>query len=246
MQQLRLGLAALMLASASLSAFALRQTPEEVDLSWKPKVGDVTTHRMNSDATIDMGGQKMQATFSIRVKTTVKAIDGDKVTLEGSADEFKMSMNGQAMDDAGGQGPSGTTTRVVTLKGEFLSSETKGQGMPSSPRVEQMNTFYRPDGKVKVGDTWDHEIKPDAKRGIIEAKARYTLVGSEMMNKRKVWKISVLYAEMTGDKPSSLTGTIWINAENGDMEKWYAEYTDVVFAEGMPPMTAVSTLTRID
>ena len=246
MTNLRHGIAATVLLAATFTSVAVNQTPEEVDLAWKPKVGDVTTYQMKSNATVDMGGQKTDVQFSMRMKSTIKSIDGEKVTLEGSADQFKMSMGGQDMGDDVQGGPQGSTTRVMLLNGEFVSQESTGQAMPSSARIEQMNTFYRPKAKVKVGETWDHEIKPDAKRGIVEAKVRYTLEGSEMLGKKKTWRVKVVYAEMVGTKPSSFMGSVWLNAENGEMEKWYAEYQDVSFAEGMPPMNAVTTLTRID
>lgn len=247
MTQARLGLVAAVLIGASLSAVAVRQTPEEVDLSWKPKVGDVVTYQMKTNASIDMGGQKTDIVFAMKMKSTVKAIENDRVTTESSGSDFKMSMGGQDMDNQGNQtGMDGITTRITNLNGELISQETKGQAMPTPPRMEQMNTFYRPKTKVKVGDTWDHEIKADAKRGYVEAKARYTLVGTEMLGKKKVWKVSIIYAEMEAAKPASMTGTVWIAADNGEMEKWYAEYQDVSFADGVPPMNAVTTLTRVD
>lgn len=229
----------------AISSVAAIQTPEEVDLSYKPKVGEEVVYSMKTNTSFDMGGQSAEIVLTMRMKSKVKSIEDGKVTYTGIADQFKMTMNGQEMgDDNGGQMGSGEeTTKVYTLEGDFVSS-TGGQQPGSSPRIEQMNTIYRPKDKKKVGDTWDHEIKANKERGIVEAKVRYTLVGSEMLRDKKVWKLTMVYAEMNADKPASCSGTIWIAASNGEMEKWEADYTDVVFAEGVPPMNAKVVLTR--
>ncbi len=234
------------LVLGALSSVAAVQTPEEVDLSYKPKAGDEIIYAMKTNTSFDMGGQSAEIVISMRMKSKVKSVEDDKVTYVGTADQFKMTMNGQEMgDDNGGQMGSGQeATKVYLLSGDFVSASGGGQMGASAPRIEQMNTFYRPDGKKKVGDTWDHEIKANKERGIVEAKVRYTLVGSETLRDKKVWKISMLYAEMNADKPASLSGTIWIDAKNGEMEKWEADYTDVSFAEGMPPMNAKVVISR--
>jgi len=231
-----------LVASPALAGLA------DVDLTWKPKAGETKKYRLQVNMSLDLGGQTMDIKVSMLNVTKTTKIDGDKVTSEGHVEDFKMAMNGNEADPSQGGGPSPADVKTIQVRslktGEVLSTETTGTSdvPPQNPRVEAMGFFWRPEGKVKAGESWTKELKKDEKKGTEASIAKFTAVAEEEVLGHKCWKITYAYTETGVEKPFGATGTFWVDIADGSPVKYEANYENVVFQDGLPPTSAKVSL----
>lgn len=234
--------ALLLVGALGLTAFA----QDTYTLKWEPKVGDTSSYNLNLASAMDFGGQSFDMNISMVVSDKVTKVEGDLVTLVGTATNFKMMMNGQAFNPPGSEAApeQPPTTIVVNKSGGLVRMENTGDPMTASPpRVEQANRFQFPAGPVKVGDEWFREVKADAKQGFVEAKAKYTLEKIEMKDGVNCFRIKYAYSELEGNAPTDCIGTFWMKVEDGDLVRYEGQLNNVEFMQGMPPVSAKIVLT---
>ncbi len=236
--------ALLLVGVLGLTAYA----QDTYTLKWEPKVGDTSSYNLNMTSAMDFGGQSFDMNISMVVSDKVTKVEGDQVTLVGSATNFKMMMNGQEFNPPGSEAApqQPPTTLVVSKSGGLIRIEKAGDGMGSTPpRVEQANRFQFPAGPVKVGDEWFREVKADAKEGFVAAKAKYTLEKVEVKDGVNSFRIKYAYSELEGNAPTDCIGTFWMAVEDGDLVRYEGQLNNVEFMEGMPPVSAKIVLTQV-
>ena len=217
---------------------------QEVKLAWVPQVGTTYAWNMTVSMNIDAGGQDMAMEISMLNKNKTVKVENGLVTFESSMADMKMTMNGEAFTPPGseGQAPEAVTT-VYKLDGTFVSRKGGGE-MASSVRAEQMNAFIYPSHAVKINEPWFKEFPADKENKIPVAKARYTLLGEEMVGKYRTWKIEKVYAELDDPQGFSSMGTVWLDQTDGSMVKYEGEFTNVKFVDMMPPTSGKVKISR--
>ncbi|MBS1709657.1 MAG: hypothetical protein JSS65_13170 [Armatimonadetes bacterium] len=216
----------------------------EADFTWKPKVGQVRKYKLNVAMNTEIGGQALDIKVSMVNVGKVTKIDGEKLTLEAHVEDFKLNFNGNETEPPtdGANNPAAVKAIIVqNLKtGETISRETEGGESPvqQSQRVENISVFWRPTGKVKVGESWTKELKKDDKKQTPAALSKYTVVGEEEAEGHKCWKVTFAFSEIGIDKPFGATGTYWIDQAEGSPVRMTADYENVQFNEMMPPTNA--------
>ena len=245
MRAISVGLLLALVVSPALAGQA------EVDLTWKPKLNDVKRYKLEVNMSLDLGGTSGDVKVSIVQSMKITKIDGDKVTGEGGVEKMSISFNGNDVDPSQGGGPDPSAVKTVQVRslktGEVLSTETTGAGEapPQNPRVEAMGFFWRPETKVKIGDSWKKEVKADEKKGTKASLAKFTVEGEEEVLGHKCWKISYAYTETDVAKPYGAVGTFWVDKADGNPVKYEANYENVEFQPGMPPTNAKITMVLI-
>ncbi|MCB0825735.1 MAG: hypothetical protein KDC26_06060 [Armatimonadetes bacterium] len=243
-----------MLTTLLIAPLALVTAPiqdESVELKFQSKVGDSQIYQMTSVTPMDMGGQSMEITFSARLTSKVLEVTEETYTVEATTDNMTLKIGDQPMPMGGGGGAPDVPEKTVVKRqfdaktGLWVKDLTENLAMGSSPRIEQLSAFAYPGKAIKVGGEWFHDFPANKKEEIPVAKAKFTIVGSEMVGKWDCWKISHVYSEMEGNIPFGAIGTIWLDKKDHSMVKYVGEYQNVKFVDMMPPANSKVTLTRI-
>jgi len=199
------GLAAL--TYAALDAFTIK---------YEPKVGDL--HKYRQVGKFDVGGQEFNFEAVVAEKVTKVETTGSFVQEESTTD---VKLDGQ---DPPGGGGGGKFTISYSPKREVV--EIKGDGVDGKTyRFENLALLILPDMPVNVGDSWNYEVKPDAKLGTVAAKATYTLVGEDKVGTKDALKIKFTIKE-TSDDQSSSSGTVWLAKDDCAMLKLATKWTN--------------------
>ena len=243
-----------MLTTLLIAPLALLSAPiqdESVELKFQSKVGDTHVYRMTSITPMDMGGQAMEISFGARMTSKILEVTEETYTVEATTDNLDLKIGGQPMPMGGATGGPEMPERTVVQRqysaktGLWVKDLTENLAMGSSPRIEQLSAFAYPGKAVKIGGEWFHDFPANKKEEIPVAKAKFTIIGSEMVGKWDCWKISHVYSEMEGNVPFGAIGTVWMDKKDHSLVKYVGEYQNVKFVDMMPPANSKVSLTRI-
>lgn len=236
----------LLAGAALLGVAAVAATQDVVKVEWKPQVGKVASYQFDVLSNMDMGGgQMMDVKFGMRQTYKTLAVDPEKVTVETVSDRLSLMVGDQDMSQMMGA-ESFKSVSVMTRSGEVLSTKVEGAGGDfSQPRLENAFTFIFPNREIKIGETWKRMFKGDSAKGTVDGEGVYKLEAVETMNDAKALKISYSYKELVGTAPMTVTGTIWLTAEDGELIKAEYKLVNVEFAPGMPPAAATAKVRRL-
>lgn len=212
-----IGLAAI--AALSLTAMAIQ---EGIVLKRTSKVGDTAKYRMKAE--MDFGGQA--ATFSglITEKVTKVADDG-QYTVQSTTSEGKVTMNGSEIPGAGDTAE--TTSTTFKPNGEVVTIISE-QSDPNMYRMGNLESLRFPDTALKVGSTWEVNVKKDDK-GSVEAKGTYQVLAREKVGTWDCFKIHGTFKESTGADGAGVDATYWVNVADGAMVKLSGTFTNAPF-----------------
>ncbi len=243
-------LAAFVLVACSVAPAFANVRPSDADFTWKPAVGETNKYKLDISMSADFGGQATDIKVSFVTVSEIKEVKDGKVTSEGRIENFRLTINGNEspVPDDGAQQPTDSKATVVQdLKtGRTISMDSKGaDGQQQSPRVRNLGEFRRPEGTIKVGDSWKVEVPENKEEKTPAALAKYTLVGEEEVLGHKCWKVTYAYSETGVQQPFGATGTYWIDQAKANTVKFDASYENVVFNEMMPPSNAKVTMVLV-
>jgi len=224
----------------AVAAFAAQDT---FKLEWKPKVGESLKYQIDVKASMDMGGAMGDLAFGmVQTQKTTKIEDG-KVTMEGTAGNMTLVVNGEDMSQMMGD-QSFNSTSVFNLKGELLSITSDQPGAENQVRMENAYSLSYPNKDVKVGESWTRSITGDTK-GAVDATATFTVEGFDMMGTDRTVRIRGDYKETKGSTPMTVKSTVWIREKDGVAMKGTYNMKNVEFQPGMPPVDATATMKLI-
>ena len=221
---------------AALAAFALAAEDTFV-LKHAPKAGDVVKLKLKAD--FDFQGQQGTVTGITTTKITKVEANGD-FTSESTQTESKVSVGGQDM----AQPDQPATVTVYKANGEIVSI-TAPEANDTAYRFSNLIGMRFPDKPLKVGDTWDVEIKADAKTGTAPAKATYKVEALEKVGSYDTIRVKGSYKETAGDAPASGESTTWLNAKDGSVVKQEGTYVNAPIPS-VGPINMKTSSTRID
>lgn len=200
-------LTAMMVATATV--------PAPVKLERKVKSGDVHKGTLSFEA--DFNGQLVAATAD--TKSTIKEIKDDgTVVMHETFESMTMTVDGNEMGHADGRNDMVTYDkwgRVVNVASQSDNS------MP--PRVAHLVTFVYPENPVDIGDSWEKVTQANDSNKLPKTTFKGTVEAFEEYKGIKVAKVKYSIAEEFHTAPATLTGTAWINIENGRMVKAEAD-----------------------
>lgn len=224
------------IAVAALSAVAFAAV-DGISIARKVKEGDIARYKMSAD--IDFGG--MDIKFSGLVEEKIAKVNPDGTySLEQNQIEGKVNVAGQEQE----MPTSGVNTTVYLPNGEV--KEIVGeQGTEDAYRMANLSLIRDPGKELKVGDTWTHEFKANAKTGAVAAKAEYKVLGEEKVGTYETVKIKADVKETAGSEPASSNGTAWINKADGSLIKLEAKWVNAPFPGAPAPINAVVKLERV-
>jgi hypothetical protein len=194
-------------AIAALSVIALAQ--EGVTLKRVLKVGEVTRFRLKAD----FNYQSQDMSFSaLIVDKVTKVAENGEYTVESTAGDNKIVVGGNEM------ALPGEKTTVTVFKGNGAVVDVKSDEA-NTLRLAQLHTFILPEKALKAGDTWENEVKADAKLKTPGVKTTYKVEAFEKVGALDTVRVKVTSKELSGDAPTSLEGSFWISTKDGSMVK---------------------------
>jgi hypothetical protein len=224
-----MGMAAL--AALSLTALAIQ---EGVILKRTAKTGDVAKFRMKADMDTPQGAVTFSALFSEKV---IKASETGDYTVEETQTDGKAVV-------AGAEYPAPDTPVVTTTyksTGEVVAVDSSAAD-PNMYRMANLQSMRFSSKPVKVGDTWNVEIKKDSK-GSVDAKGEYKIEAREKIGNYDTFRIHATFKETSGEAPASIDGTYWVNVADGALIKLQGTWTNFPIPQ-MGPLTMKVTMTR--
>jgi hypothetical protein len=100
---------------------------------------------------------------------------------------------------------------MVTMTGKGVDGDVL--------RTTNLLGFYMPEKPIKVGDTWEYELKADEATKRPGLKASYKVEAFEKLGSFDTVRIKQSLKETSGAAPSSLEGPIWISSVDGTLVK---------------------------
>jgi hypothetical protein len=223
-----------LLAVAALSVVALAQ--DAIQLKRTVKAGEVTKYMIKAD--FNFGGT--DASFSSVAIETVKKVDENgNFTIESKSSDAKVVVGGQ--ENALPDNSSVTTTFKPT--GEVLDVKADGANGPSG-RIAAMQATYFPTKPIKVGDSWDVDVKPDTKLGSVGLKGTFKLEAAEKVGDFDTYRIKESVKEASGTTPWTNEGTVWISVKDGSLVKEVGNWKNAPLNPQGDPLDAKFTVLR--
>ena len=99
-----------------------------------------------------------------------------------------------------------------------------------SLRTGQLSNFVVPGKAVKVGDSWEHAVKGDTKKGTVDAKITYKLLAEEKIGKLDCFKVKMNGNETAGTTPASMESTVWLSKDALVMVRVESKWINVPIA----------------
>lgn len=220
-----IGLAAI--AALSLTAMAIQ---DGNILKRVAKVGDVLKYRLKAD--LEANGQAATFTALITEKVTKVADNGD-ITTESTESEGKVKLGDTDMDQPG----TGTETLVSSSLGKVLTITSE---QPDPYRMANLQSMQFPGKALKVGDSWETEVKKDDK-GSIPAKGSYKIEAQEKVGDVDAFRIKGGIKETVGEQPAGIDGTYWISVKDGSLIKMSGTFTNAPTPVGILTMKVSMT-----
>ena len=193
-------------------------------IAWKPKAGTVIKFKSNAKGSA--GGQDFTVDASL-VQTTKEVKSDGNVVVETKQTTTSAMFGG---NDVSSQIPEVTETSTQKPNGEVVSKESDSP--MKQPRMDAMTQFIYPDHAVDIGDSWTFNAKGDKDKGTYDVEIKFTFQGQEKVGDINCDKIAFDAAEKGADAPISAKGTMWVDAENGEMVKSSSQVKNVPFGPG--------------
>lgn len=220
-------------AALSVAALAVQ---DGISLKRTAKVGDSAKYRLKAD--VDVQGTEVQFTALVSEKISKVESNGNYV-IESTQSEGKATFGGQDMDAP-------TTSQTMTYKstGELLELKAEDTS-PQVYRTAILTTFVVTDKPVKVGDTWNVELKKDDKTGAVPVKGSYKVEAEEKVGEVECFKVKYTTKENEGgDAAATVEATSWINKKDGSLVKSEGNWKNVQFPGVPMPINAKFTLVK--
>jgi hypothetical protein len=220
--------AALSLASFALAAqgFLIKRTPKE---------GDVARYKITAD--IALAGVEVNFSATEESKVT-KVEENGNYTSESRQFNTKVVIAGQEQDIP----EQGASRSTYNSRGEMVGYQGPDES-GGAWRLAVLNGFYMPEKAVNVGDTWTYEIKADSKKGTVDAKATFKVLGEEKVDTEDTVKIESNVSE-TGNDAASIKATYWLSKTNWEPVKAEGEWLNVPLPGAPAPVNAKFKLVR--
>jgi len=220
-------------------ALALLAAAQDVNLGWKPKLGDTQTFTLRMEFTL-FGDV---AVYTAKVHEKVIEATADKVVVDTTQSDYKVMLFGDEGTVSDKDLPKAQT--VFALNGDVL--EVRGDLVNDATyRMANLTAVRRPDKNVKVGDTWEREIKSDTKTGVLAAKATYKAEGEEKLNSVDALIVSFEYGETEGSDPAKSVGKLWFAKNDGRLLKSEATWSSAPVPGAPSPLNGTVVLERTD
>ena len=139
---------------------------QDVSLAWKPKQGDTQTFALRMEFTL-FGDV---AVYTAKVHEKAAEVSADKIVVETTQSDYKVTLFGDEGAVSDRDLPKSQTVfapngDVLEVRGDLVNDATY--------RMANLSAVRRPEKPVKVGDTWEREVKSDVKTGVLAAMATY-------------------------------------------------------------------------
>lgn len=212
---------------------------QEVDLSWKPKVGDASTYKLRMEFTL-FGDT---AVYTAKVHDKVIEVNADSYTVETSQTEYKVEIFGEEGEVNDKDIPKAQT--VFSLLGDV--KEVRGDlTNDAAYRMANLTSIRRPGKPVKVGDSYERTVATDTKLGVPAAKGTYRVEAEERVGTEDAVVIGFEYAETEGGEPARCMGKYWLSKRDGKLLKSEATWSSAPIPGAPSPVNGTVTLERID
>ena len=198
------------------------------------KAGDVVKYRLGAD--LPIGGSTANFTGLISEKITKAAADGG-YTVESKNTEGKVTYQGTSVDTK-----DTLSTMTFNAAGQ-ITLIVSDQDDPNTYRMANLQAFQYPSAAVKLGDSWQVEVKKDDK-GSVDAKGTYKIEGEEKLGERDTYRIHAMIKESIDNEPASVDATYWIDAKDFSVVKVTGTWTNAPFPSPIGPATARITMIR--
>ncbi len=212
---------------------------QEANLAWKPKQGETQTFTLRMEFTL-FGDV---AVYTAKVHERVVEATPEKITVETTQTDYKVTLFGEEgtvsdKDLPKAQTIFGPLGDVLEVRGDLVNDATY--------RMANLSAIRRPDKPVKVGDTWEREIKTDLKTGVLAAKATYKVDAEEKLNTVDAFVVSFEYNETEGSEPAKSVGKIWFAKNDGRLLKSDATWSSAPVPGAPAPLNGTVVLERTD
>lgn len=184
----------LVLLPALASVVALTQT-QSADISWRPKVGSVTKHRM----TVFMGDVKIAQT----IRSDVLKVESERIVVSEQKTRDRIQVGGF---DYGSPFRVENQVRLMRPDGSTIGFTGYDPASPTAPQFEGLDILY-PNKAIALGTTWIHNDGDSA--------ASFTYIGDEELAGLKTHKIAFSLSSRAKHMTGTATGTYWLRPEDG-------------------------------
>lgn len=229
--------AAFAVGIVALTAYAAVQ---DLNLKFKPKVGDVSKYSVSATFQTPMG----DVTFAQKRTETIAEVkpDGGYVA-KATTSETQVTFGGQELPAQ----PEVSSTVEIGADGRVksISSDGPATSEASSVRLANLHAFEAPSTPAKIGDEIKYEIPADSKKGTPGVKAAYKVVGVEKVKDWDCVKLTFTSSETEGDPKAMVTGTLWLSTVDGAVIKSQEEWKDVQPAGAPFPVSGTFANERI-
>lgn len=234
-----------MIAIALATACLCLPSPqgEAVTIAWKPTKGGTVRQRLVMDAVVDLGGEqaKMQVTVT-NVRKCVEIRDDGTIHMDISQTDFILLVDGQPINQPP---PQGSITVVYSKFGETLNVLGGAEPEPGELELNRaMRTMY-PEKPVKKGESWVVVRKSDGAMGTVGSETTYTFEGTETVEGRQAYKLTLVYKQTSTAGGLSSTGTLWVDPSDGTEIRAEYRLKNVDFGRGLKAKEATFKLTRL-
>lgn len=226
------GKTAILTLSIATAALAVQSSPK---LAWTPKVGSTLEYAVVANSKDDSG---LEITFKADQIQKVKSVENKKIKVESTMKNIRVLVNGQDMGDMAGGAEPESQTSTHSEDGEMLESTAAGDA--NGHRIAQFMILIYPNKETGVGTSWTRKYKGTAE--IPSSETKYTYAGLEAVKTISCHKVTFSFKETSGDKPTTVNGTAWLRASDGELVKWDGKLENVVWQAGLAPAVATMTV----
>lgn len=227
------------LAALAAVAVAVAAAQDTFNLRMAPKKGDANKYKTVGSFSVQ--GFDVKATYEFT--DTVKEVNEDGTyEVETVTGELVIDLGGQQMNQPAPEAMRTVYSKDGSGKPKTVPAEADPKNMA---RLQTLNTTFRPENPVKVGDTWEKEWKANKDTGVEAAKATYKLVAVEDVQGKKALKIEFEIKETEANPAASSKGTVWLDAATGVMLRQNSEWKDVPFPGSPEPLSGKVTIEKV-
>jgi len=225
-------LCATILATAASANLA----DDTYSLKWSPKEGDTATYTEEGTFSVNVGDATLKGKL---VEKVIKVAPDGSYTVQFTPQDGTVTYQGTAV-------PTGRTITLTTYKadGEVLSV-TGEHANAQSTRYANLSAFKRPDNPLKVGDSWNFEVKADPKNGVVAVQAIGHLVDAEKLGAADALKVTLSSHETDVTQPGSIDTTYWIDQHDGSLLQYQAKWNAVSFPGAQNPLSGTMSMEKV-
>lgn len=191
----------LVLLPALASGIALTQT-QTADISWRPKVGAMTKHRM----TVFRGDVMITQT----IRSEVLKVEPGRIVVSEQKTRDRIQAEGF---DNGYPFRVENQVRLMRPDGSTIGFTGYDPASPTAPQFEGLDILY-PNKATALGTTWIHNEGKSA--------ASFTYIGDEELAGLKTYKIAFSLSGRAKHFTATATGTYWLRPSDGVIVKCLA------------------------